>query len=517
MQHDPRRAAVTRRPSSPLLSRALVTAAALLALGGCASTAPGSAFRDVAQDVEQRSGQKIEWSQAGREEAQIEAAIDRLLRKDLTVDDAVQIALLCNPRLRATFEDLSLGQAELVQAGLLKNPTFAVGATAWEQEHISPNLFVQVEQDFLDLVTMPLRKKVAAIELEATRLRVGDSVLALAAEVREAYYTAQAAEQITAMRDEIAAAAATALELAERQHAAGNINDLALANERGLTSQVRLDLARSTLDVTTARERLTRLLGLWGPRAGYRLAAGLPELPETEVSLERLESLAIERRLDVAAQRREVQAVSATLSAAKTTRWTGFLNVTVEAARLRGDRRISFGPTASLELPIFDQRQAAIARLEALARQSDQRLRALSIDARSEVREARARLVMARTVVEEYRRTLVPLREQIVALSQQQYDAMLLGVYQLLAAKQSEYSAYREYVEALRDYWLARSSLERASGSRLPAAASSTPPAGSPAPAGAPPAGSGTPVPPASGAPAAPPAHHHPPSPGVSP
>ena len=55
-----------------------------------------------------------------------------------------------------------------------------------------------------------------------------------------------------------------------------------------------------------------------------------------------------------------------------------------------------------------------------------------------------------------------------MALSQQHYDAMLLGVYQLLMAKQSEVNAYREYIEAVRDYWMARADLERATGGRLP-------------------------------------------------
>ena len=50
-----------------------------------------------------------------------------------------------------------------------------------------------------------------------------------------------------------------------------------------------------------------------------------------------------------------------------------------------------------------------------------------------------------------YRQTVLPLRERLVALSQRNYDAMLLGVYQLLATKQNEANAYREYIEAVRD------------------------------------------------------------------
>ncbi len=69
---------------------------------------------------------------------------------------------------------------------------------------------------------------------------------------------------------------------------------------------------------------------------------------------------------------------------------------------------------------------------------------------------------------------MVPLRERVVALSQEQYDAMLIGAYQLLAVKTAETAAYRGYLEATRDYWLARVDLERAVGGRLPEAARAT-------------------------------------------
>src|SRR5262249_25854641 len=130
-------------------------------------------------------------------------------------------------------------------------------------------------------------------------------------------------------------------------------------------------------------------------------------------------------------------------------------------------KHLSFGPAVSLEIPLFDQRQAAIARLDAFERQAENNLQALSIEARSDVRATRLRVTTARGVVEEYAKSYVPIRENIVKLSQQQYDAMLLGVYQLILAKQSEFEAYRDYILALRDYWIARSDLERAVGTRL--------------------------------------------------
>jgi cobalt-zinc-cadmium efflux system outer membrane protein len=58
---------------------------------------------------------------------------------------------------------------------------------------------------------------------------------------------------------------------------------------------------------------------------------------------------------------------------------------------------------------------------------------------------------------------------------QLEYNAMLAGVFQLLVAKRDEIDAGRGYIEALRDYWIARCDLERAVGGEL--ALAETPPA----------------------------------------
>jgi cobalt-zinc-cadmium efflux system outer membrane protein len=223
-------------------------------------------------------------------------------------------------------------------------------------------------------------------------------------------------------------------------------------------------------DLASARERLTRLLGLWGTEAGWRTVDRLPDLPASEPPLEHLESRAVAERLDLSAIRQQVQTLSYALHLAKTSRWTGLLDIGADVARLK-DGNIVVGPRASIELPLFDQRQAPIARLEAQLRISGDLLASRAIEVRSEVRDARNRLLYARQTVERYRQFIVPTREQLVALSLEQYNAMLLGVYQLIQAKQGETNAYRGYIEAVRAYWTARVEVERAIGGRLPAPA----------------------------------------------
>jgi cobalt-zinc-cadmium efflux system outer membrane protein len=445
------------RPHAPLAAVFLV---------GCGSTSPSAAFRDVSQQVAQRSGQSLHWNQGAPADAQVNRAVHDVLARDLSVDGAVQVALLRNRSLIAAYEELSVGQADLVQAGLLRNPVLSVGVPPAEVNAISPPIVVGIAEDFLDLLMIPAKRTIARARLEAIELRVADQVLDHAAHVRSAYFTLQAAEQAAAMHRVVADAADASALLARAQHDAGNLSDLDLESQRGLAEQAHVDLERTEAEVPRAREQLTRLMGLWGAEAGYRVAARLPDLPAEEPPLEHLESLAVAQRSDLAAMRKEVQEIGHVRSLAGSTRWAGSFTIGLEAARLN-DGTYSFGPNASIELPLFDQRQALMARLEALLRQSEARLQARAVDARSEVRAARDAMVAARRIAERYRTAVVPLRERIVALAQERYNAMLAGAYELLLAKQSEVNAYRAYIDAVRDYWIARSDLERAVAGRL--------------------------------------------------
>src|SRR5262249_53703715 len=100
-------------------------------------------------------------------------------------------------------------------------------------------------------------------------------------------------------------------------------------------------------------------------------------------------------------------------------------------------------------------------------RQATRRLAALSVNARSEVRVATTQLAAARWAVERYQKVLLPLRERVVGQSQLQYNAMQIGLAELLMAKQAQIEAYRSYLEALRRHGPARVDRELGVGGRL--------------------------------------------------
>ena len=435
----------------------------LIVHAGCARVSKQPGFTDVEVLVADRTGQDLSWHQDGPEDQVAEKAVRDLLNEPLSIDTAVQIALLNSPSLQAIYEELGIAQADLVRAGLLHNPAFFATARFPGESQAGTELEFEVAQDFLDILMRPVRKAVATTQLEETEFRVADQVLNFVSDVRQAYYTLQGAQQVGAALDVIVEAAQTAFELAQKLYEAGNINELAFANEQVLYEMARLELASSQTDIFSSREQLNILLGLWGTDTAWEIPDQLPELPDAEIGLESLESQAISRRTDLLALRKELDGLVQSLGLNSRFRWLSSLDVGVTSER-DAEGEWSTGPSVSLALPLFDRRQPEIARLKARIRQKENQLAALAIEIRSGVRTTRNRLMVARNLIEHYREVFIPLREKIVALSQEQYNFMLLGPFELLSAKQNEINTYRDYINAVRDYWIIRTQLGRMVG-----------------------------------------------------
>ena len=434
---------------------------------GCAQVPKEAGFNEVKDLVEQRVDYRLHWNQETEADHEVEKAIEELLKNELTADAAVQIALLNNPNLQAVYEDLGITQADVVEAGLLENPVIFGQVRFPNRSDESNNYEFGITQNFLNILMQPARKKLSAIRFEQVKLQVADEVIQLVAEVRRTYYSALGARQVRDLRSEITSAARSSFELALRLHSAGNISALELARENAHFEQSRLELANSETDLLDEREQLTRLMGFWGPQTNWQLPEQLPDIPISEISLERLESMAIESRLDLAAEKKAVEALAQALGITIDWRWIGHIEVGISRER-ETDRTWVTGPALAIELPIFNQRQADIARLEAQLRRSQNRLTAQAIDIRSEVRSLKNRLIMQRNLIDHYRRTVLPLREQIVDLTLKKYNYMLTGAFDLLMAKQQEFEAYQKYLETVRDYWIIRAEMQRSLGGRLP-------------------------------------------------
>lgn len=449
-----------------IFKRVLLAAVLPLSFIGCTSTNPTAAFEDVGRTMTARTGHNVRWMRDDVERGEIEKTVEALLQTNLTAQSAVAIALLNNRSLQAEFEEIGISQVELAQASRLRNPRFE---GLWRLPDRGPkvvNAEYGLAQDFLDLLVLPMRKNIAARNLEATKLRIAHQVLTLAEEVQGAFYTVQAGQQLTNRLALIAEVNEAAADIAKRQHEAGNITDLEFQNEQAAYAKSRLDLARAQAQLRADREKLNRLLGAWGAQTAWQVESELPPLPEKERTFEDLEALGVSQRLDLTAARNAVANMQSALKLKKSVRWLPVVEVGVSAEH-ELDRTWVLGPSLSLEIPIFDQGQPELERLAAEYRRAARNLEALAVNVRSEVREARDALVAARDVVEYYQKILLPQSQRILHETLLQYNAMQLGNYVLLSAKEHEALAERETIEALRDYWITRARLERVLGGSL--------------------------------------------------
>ncbi len=431
-------------------------------LAGCAHVDPNPAFRELANAVHLRTGKRVQWNRGSAEDAQAQAAVSFLLSRPLTAESAVQIALLNNHTLQATYEELGIAQADLVEAGLLRNPIFT-----FERRFPGQALEADLLKEFIDILLLPLRKRIAAAQFEAAKLRVGHEILKTAAEVRAAFYEHQGDQQLVDLRKTVAEATERSAETALRMQQAGNLRNLDLATEQASHAQAKIELAKAQSEAVQTREKLNKLMGAFGTQTNWTVAPRLSELPGSEVSTAQLESRAIQQRLDLAAARQQFIAEARARGIARA-------EAILQGAEFGGhyEHEIegsvhSIGPSVNVPIPIFNQGQPASARASAKMRQAAQRYLALAADIRSDVRTARDKMLLSRRQVEYFKSTALPTRTRVTEESQLEYNAMQIGPFQLLQAKQEEVKTGAESVEALRDYWVARAELEKAVGGSL--------------------------------------------------
>ena len=428
-------------------------------LSGCFAAVPREAgFPDVERTVAERTGYRVHWNRGSASDRAVEATVRSMLAKQVSADEAVQVALLNNRNLQATYEELAVAQADLVSAGLLRNPVFDAEVRFIEGGG-GTGLELAVVQDFIDVLFIPLRTRLAGAAFEAAKARVAGDVLDLAGQVRGAFYTLQAAQQTREMRVQILAATEASYDLARRLRAAGNIRELDLATEQVLFEQSKLDVRAAETQVVQSRERLNRLMGLWGPQTQWRAVPRLPDLPSDQIPAETVERRAVERSLDLASARLAVSATGTRLGIAAP---LGLLpeGEAGASAEREPDGEWAVGPAVSLPIPLFSQGQPAIAAARSDLRRAQQEYHATAVAVRSHARAAHDAVAAALDQVQQYRRVILPLRQKVVTETQLQYNAMQVSPLQLLLAKQQQIQAGEDYIQALRAFWLARTDLD---------------------------------------------------------
>ena len=424
-----------------------------IVLMGCANFSSDGGFDRVSALSRERIGHPAPKAISSPE---VQERINTLLAAPLSSDTTVEIALLSNQRLQAALSELGIAEADLVQAGRLRNPGFSFG-------RLSGNGEIEIDRailfDLVGLLTMPLRRAIEERRFTQTQLQTALHIVRLATDTRRAYFQAVAAKQSLLYMQQVDQAAQASAELAERMTKAGNWGKLEQAREQAFRHEVGVQLARAEYNERVSYERLVRLLGLSDNHRNVTLPDRLPELPAELRRVDQIEALALAQRLDVQAAKLDTESTAKSLGLTKATRWVNALEVGYQN-KSTSNASLAQGYQVEFSLPLFDWGQARVRRAESVYMRSFYRTADIAMQARSEARLGYGAYQTNFDIARQYRDEIIPARKRVSDEVLLRYNGMLSSVFELLADARAQIASINGAIDAQRDFWVADTELQ---------------------------------------------------------
>lgn len=398
----------------------------------------------------------IRWVRTEQDAKEAEAEIAAILKGPLSADDAVKVALLNNRGLQASYHELGLSAAAMVKAITLPNPGFTYGRT-------NQGGLVEIERkftlDLLGLLTLPLAASIEDRRWEQAKLRTADQILQIVADTRRAYFRAVALQQILAYVDQVKTSSQAAADMSRRLGQSGAFSKLSQAREQVFYADTMAQFARARQSNTAERERLTRLMGLWGSNLSFKLPDRLPDVPKEIPEQIDLEAKAIEQRLDVRMARLEVEGLARSYGLTQATRFINVLEGSYLNTTTKGESKRT-GYEIEISIPIFDFGTTRVAEAENVYLQAANHLAELAVNARSEVREGYESYRINHDLAQHYLTNIVPVRKAISEETLLRYNGMLISIFELLADAREQIASVVAAIEAQRDFWISDADLQ---------------------------------------------------------
>ncbi len=377
------------------------------------------------------------------------------LADGLTEDEAVAIALWNNAQFQADLTELGFARADLIEAGLLRNPMlsllFPVGPKQLEATLSLP----------IDLLWQR-PKRVAAAKLDAERIaeNLVQHGLDLARDVMIAYADLALADERKSLAEENARLQREIASIAAARLRAGDISELeesASCLEALRAQEISL---RRTQEADLAKARFTTLLGFAARDTTFTLASA----PETELSsrtFAELMNAAFASRPDLRAAELVIEAAGKRLGweRVKIFTLTGVLD-----ANGAGKEGFEMGPGAQIELPLFNWNNGKTARAQAQIEQAARQYLAAKHRIALEVKVAHTDYLAAQQALALCHTQWVPAAIEAASRAQKAYAAGEVSYLFVLEINRQLLDARLREVEAAADLHRAEARLKHSVG-----------------------------------------------------
>ena len=440
-------------------------------------------FTTVSAGTQKSIGKKTVWIQNRDEAMATSKRVHAMVhKKTLNADTAVQVALLNNKGLQAAYANIGTSAADAWQQTMLVNPTVSIGVLGIGAPELGAFRAIEgmIANNILAMMTRERRVAIADTRFHQAQLKAIEATLALAAETRAAWITAVSAFERVAYLNKAVIASDAASDLAKQLGRTGAIGKAGQAREHVFFAELAGQTAQAKLAAKLAKEKLTRLMGLWGSEVTYYVPDALPAIrgrPKTKVHIERE---ALHRRIDLQIAKLELKAVAQSHGLTKATKTlTDFeiiagieaereveTEIELENGQLveTKEKKTVYTPQIELEfnIPIFDSGEARLRKAEVAYMQAANMLAEKAVNIRSEARSAYTNYRSTREIALHYKRNVLPLRTTIDEEALLTYNGMITSTFELLADTRAKYNSLLMSVDAKREFWLADANLSAA-------------------------------------------------------
>ena len=431
----------------------LIIAAGCTIVAGCASVSDGNVTA-----LSARMERDVGVAPAAVQDSITRGRVRALLAEPLSADASVEIALINHPRVIAAFEALGIARADYLQA--VVPGSVSLHHMVFRPDHVgSAALKWGLGLDLGRLLSLPNSRKVAAGQRVSQEAQATAEVLAVAMAARMAWINLAAARQTADLMSQANDSAQASAAAAEALYAAGNIAKVERDREALFAAEASIAHAQAQAALVPAQEALLVAFGLRGEQPAMLLELErLPAPPESPIRVSDIEARVIASSTDFAM-------ASGTLQVARAGRDIGwfaslFSDLALEAERERDGGDWKQGSGLSWAAPLFDLGGGERLRRGAIARRAEAMAQALELELRAQARIALAQAEATRQIAITRRNTMLPLSADVFDGAVRDFNAMEIGIFELLMERRARLEAGRAAIAATADYWRAQAALD---------------------------------------------------------
>lgn len=405
----------------------------------------------------------------------------------LSLPEAFSLAEAHNPSLLAARSGIAISEADIRIAGEVPNPEltsfFGFGRTTYA---LGNGQQIGINQTIETAGKRKKRVQLAKAQQALTAGQINMLRWAIRDQVRQTYTELAVAEARSKLLDAQADLLQQMVDIARKRFEVGATPEAELLQAQ--LTRDRLDTQKTEVSghISETRIQLNALLGnqlapdfridnhlLDIPLLRSELIPGAAqELP----ALDKLIVLGYSNRPDLKTAQLQKQVAHSQITLERAKRIPDleissggqFLNM--QAKYSPTGQKDFFGggySTVTMEVPVFHNQQAEIARAEAQMDQVSQQIAEVRNRIRSEIQTAYELLQTSLENIRRYQRKLMPASEEVLQLAQASYFYGKTGLSNVILAQQADQEIRQGYLNAIADYQRTWGSLEKAIGGAI--------------------------------------------------